>query len=96
MTRVYLSASAGLRPNQLAFKDLDVYVAAWRDALVRELRAYTDNMCACLGDILIRWRRRAEVRLRVREGPSPVYHKPRTLRAWRRNAKRLMARHYPF
>jgi hypothetical protein len=40
MTCVYLRVGAGLRPNALAFQDLDTYVAAWRDALVKELRAY--------------------------------------------------------
>jgi hypothetical protein len=33
--RVYLRVSAGLRPNVLAYQDLDAYAAAWRDALVK-------------------------------------------------------------
>jgi hypothetical protein len=36
-TRVYLSVGWGLRPNAIAFQDLDAYVAAWRDALVQGL-----------------------------------------------------------
>jgi hypothetical protein len=36
ITRVYLRVSAGLRPNALAFQDLDACVAAWRAALVTE------------------------------------------------------------
>jgi hypothetical protein len=39
ITRVYLRVGAGLRPNALAFQDLDDYIAAWRDALVQELAA---------------------------------------------------------
>jgi hypothetical protein len=37
MTRIYLRVSTGLRPNALAFQVLDANVAAWRDALVKEL-----------------------------------------------------------
>jgi hypothetical protein len=40
MTHACLRVSAGLRPNALAYQDLDAYAAAWRDALVKELRAY--------------------------------------------------------
>jgi hypothetical protein len=39
-THAYLRVSAGLRPNAPAFQDLDAYATAWRDALVKELRAY--------------------------------------------------------
>jgi hypothetical protein len=38
ITRVCLRVSGGFRPNALAYQDLDAYIAAWRDALVKELR----------------------------------------------------------
>jgi hypothetical protein len=47
ITRVYLRVSTGLRPNALAFQDLDAYAAAWRDALVKELRAYRAAVQYC-------------------------------------------------
>jgi hypothetical protein len=47
VTRVYLRVSTGLRPNALAFQDLDAYAAAWRDALVKELRAYKAAVQYC-------------------------------------------------
>ena len=59
-TRAYLRVSAGHRPNALAFQDLDAYVAAWRDALIKELRAYKAAALACAQ--VIRARRRDEAR----------------------------------
>jgi hypothetical protein len=52
ITRAYLRVSAGLRPNALAFQDLDAYAAAWRDALVKELRAYKAAADHCFIAIL--------------------------------------------
>jgi hypothetical protein len=60
ITRVYLRVSAGLLPNALAFQDLDAYAAAWRDALIKELRAYTAAVQYCVN--AIRARRRDEAR----------------------------------
>jgi hypothetical protein len=40
ITRAYLRVSAGLYPKACNYQDIDAYAAAWRDALVRELRAY--------------------------------------------------------
>ena len=40
ITRAYLRVSGGFRPDPLADQDLDSYAAAWRDAIVKELRAY--------------------------------------------------------
>jgi hypothetical protein len=54
ITRSYLRVSAGLRPNALAFQDLDAYAAAWRDALVKELRAYKAMVDHCLSAVLER------------------------------------------
>jgi hypothetical protein len=52
ITRAYLRVSAGLNPNALDFQDLDAYAAAWRDALVKELRAYKAMVDHCLAS---RW-----------------------------------------
>jgi hypothetical protein len=60
MTHVYLSISSGLRPNALAFQDLDSYVAAWRDTLFKELCAYKAAALYCTQ--VIRAHLRAEAR----------------------------------
>jgi hypothetical protein len=93
MTRVYLCVGAGLRPNALAFQDLDAYVAAWRYALVKELRAYKAAALYCAQ--AIRARLRAEARFLTSGDPqlAKTHHKALALRAWRRNAER-MARHW--
>jgi hypothetical protein len=52
ITRTYLRVGAVLRPNALAYQDLDAYVAAWRDALVKELRAHRAMVEHCLGEVL--------------------------------------------
>ena len=91
ITRAYLRVSACLRPNALDFQDLDAYAAAWRDALVKELRAYKATADHCLSVVLDR--RRDEVRcLRLMNG-AKTHHKARAHRAWRRNAERI-ARHW--
>jgi hypothetical protein len=86
ITRVYLRVSTGLRPNALAFQDLDAYAAAWRDALVKELRTYR-----AASSTAIRTRRRDEARFLT---SAKTHHKARAHCAWRRNAER-MARHWP-
>jgi hypothetical protein len=91
ITCVYLRVSAGLRPNALAFQDLDAYVAAWRDALVKELRAYKGAVLYCVN--AIRARRRDEARFLAMKG-AKTHRKARAPRAWRRNAER-MALHWP-
>jgi hypothetical protein len=40
LTRAFLSVYAGLRPKACEYQDLDAYAAAWRDAIVKELRVY--------------------------------------------------------
>jgi hypothetical protein len=95
ITRAYLRVSAGLVPNALAFKDLDAYAAAWRDALVKELRAYKAAAVHC-GNA-IRVRRRDEARFLAMNGgvAAKPHNKARAHRAWRRNAERTgMARHW--
>ena len=57
MTRVCLRYAWDLRPDPLAFQDLDAYVAAWRDALVGANKA-TAAACA----EAIRTRRDAQAR----------------------------------
>ena len=91
ITRAYLRVSTGLRPNALAFQDLDAYVAVWRDALVKELRAYKAAALYCAQAI----RARLSTEARFASGHpqfARTHHKARALRALRRNAER-MARH---
>jgi hypothetical protein len=92
ITHAYLRVSTGLRPNALAFQDLDAYAAAWRDALVKELRAYKAAVQYCFSAILVR--RRDEARFLAMNGgvAAKTHNKARAHRAWRRNAER-MARH---
>jgi hypothetical protein len=40
ITRAYLRVSASLYPKACEYQDLGAYAAAWRDAIVKELRAY--------------------------------------------------------
>ena len=86
-TRVHLRVSADLRPNALAFQDLDAYAAAWRDALVKELRAYKAAADHCLSAVLDR--RFDEARCLRRMKGAKTHHKVRAHRAWRRNAERM-------
>ena len=77
---------SGLRPNALAFQDLDVYAAAWLDALVKEMRAYKAAADHCSSVILER--RRDEARFLRMKG-AKTHHKACVHRAWRRNAERM-------
>ena len=90
ITHAYLRVSTGLRPNALAFQDLDAYAAAWRDALVKELRAYKAAADNCFSAILERRRDEAHF---LRMSGAKTHNKARAHRAWRRNAER-MARHW--
>jgi hypothetical protein len=87
ITRAYMRVSAGLRPNHLAYQDLDAYAAAWRDALVKELRAYK----ATSDHSVVLQRRFDEARfLRLNGGVAAKTHpKARAHRAWRRKAERM-------
>jgi predicted ATPase len=87
ITRAYLRVSAGLRPNALAFQDLDAYAAAWRDALVKALRAYKATADHCFSVVLDRSRDEARF-IRMMKG-AKTHHKERAHRAWRRNAERM-------
>ena len=89
ITRVYLRVNGGFRPDPLAYQDLDAYAAAWRDALVKELRAYKATSDHCFSVVLDR--RRDEARfLRLNGGvAAKTRPKARAHRAWRRNAERM-------
>ena len=88
-SRAYLRVSAGLRPKALDsdFQNLDAYAAAWRDALVKELRAYKAIADHCLSVVLDR--RRDEARFLRRMKGAKTHPKARAHRAWRRNAERM-------
>jgi hypothetical protein len=91
ITRAYLRVSAGLRPNALAFQDLDAYAAAWCDALVKELRAYKAAADHCFSAILERRRDEAHF---LRMSGAKTHNKASAHRVWRSNADR-MARNRP-
>jgi hypothetical protein len=77
--------SAGLRPNALDYQD--AYAAAWRDALVKELRAYKATADHCFSVVLDSRRDEAHF-IRMMKG-AKTHHKACAHRAWRRNAKRM-------
>jgi hypothetical protein len=87
ITRAYLRVSADLRPNAFEYQDLDAYAAAWRDALVKELRAYKAAVDHCLSAVLER--RFNESRSYRMMNGAKAHHKARAHRAWRRNAERM-------
>ena len=89
ITRAYLRVSGGFRPNPLVFKDLDAYADAWRDAIVKELRAYKATADHLFSVVLGRCFDEARF-LRWNGGKAAKTHtKARALRAWRRNAERM-------
>jgi hypothetical protein len=88
ITRAYLRVSADLRPNAFEYQDLDAYVAAWRDALVKELRAHRAMVEYCLGEVLER-RVKEACCYRLMNG-AKTHHRVRAHRAWRRNAERMV------
>ena len=89
ITCAYLRVSGGFHPNPLAYQDLDAYAAAWRDTLVKELRAYRATSDHLFGVVLDR-RRDEACFLRWNGGKATKKHpKARAHRAWRRNAERM-------
>jgi hypothetical protein len=88
VTRAYLRVSADLRPNACEYQDLDAYVAAWRDALVKALRAHRAMVEYCLGEVLER--RVKESRCYRLMNGAKTHHRVRAHRAWRRNAERMV------
>jgi hypothetical protein len=90
-TRAFLRVSGGrgFFPNPLAYKDLDAYVAAWRDAIVNALRAYRATSDRLLSVVLDR-RRDEACFLRWNGGKATKKHpKARAHRAWRHIAERM-------
>jgi hypothetical protein len=89
ITRTYLRVSAGLYPKACDYQDLDAYAAAWRDALVKELRAYKATADHLFSVVLGRCFDEARF-LRLNGGKATKTHpQARALRAWRRNAERM-------
>ena len=90
ITRAYLRVSGGFRPDPLAYKDLDAYVAAWRDAIVNALRAYRATTDRIFSVLLDRLRDEARfLRLNGGKKAAKTHPKARAHRAWRRNAERM-------
>ena len=90
IARALARVSGRFPSSPLDYKDLDAYVAAWRDAIVNALRAYratTDRIFSVLMD-----RRRNEryfLRLNGGKKAAKTHPKARAHRAWRRNAERM-------
>jgi hypothetical protein len=89
ITRAFLRVSGGFFPSPLVYKDLDAYVTAWRDAIVKALRAYRATSDHLFSVVLDR-RRDEACLLRWNGGKAAKKHpKARAHRAWRRNAERM-------
>jgi hypothetical protein len=86
MTSVYMRTFKveRLRPDPCAFPDLDAYVAAWREGLIHALCAHQADEAADM-----------QARAPKRGHPQFKANKAYALRAWRRNAERMLARHWP-
>jgi hypothetical protein len=54
LTRAYRRVCADLSHDARDYQDLDAYVAAWRDALIKALRAHRAMVEYCLGEMLER------------------------------------------
>jgi hypothetical protein len=75
--------------SPLVYKDFDAYVAAWRDAIVKALRAYRATADRLFSVVLDR-RSGEHHFLRWNGGKAAKKHpKARAHRAWRRNAERM-------
>ena len=91
ITRAYLRVSGGFRPNPLVYKDLDAYVAAWRDAIVNALRAYRATADRLFSVVIDRLRNEARfLSLNGGKKAAKTHPKARAHRAWRRNAERML------
>ena len=79
----------GFPSSPLVYKDLDAYVAAWCDAIVKALRAYRATSDHLFSVVLDR-RRDEACFLKLNGGKAAKTHpKARAHRAWRRNAERM-------
>ena len=88
ITRAFLRVSGGFSPNPLVYKDFDAYVAAWRDAIVKALRAYRATSDRLFGTGPPP-RRAVLSQAEWRKGRHEAPQGARAPRAWRRNAERL-------
>ena len=87
MTSVYMRTFKveRLRPDPCAYADLDAYVAAWREELIHALCAHQADEAADM-----------QARAPKRGHPQFKANRAYALRAaWRRNAERMLARHWP-
>ena len=89
IARAFGRVSGRFPSSPLVYKDFDAYVAAWRDAIVKALRAYratADHLFSVLLDRL-----RDEARFLRRNGgkAAKTHPKARAHRAWRRHAERM-------
>jgi hypothetical protein len=75
---------ARLHPDPCAFPDLDAYIAAWREELIHALCAHQADEAADM-----------QARAPKRGHPQFKANRAYALRAWRRNAERMLARHWP-
>ena len=90
IARAYLRVSGGFRPNPLVYKDLDAYVAAWRDAIVNALRAYRATADRLFSVVIDRLRNEARfLSLNGGKKAAKTHIKARAHRAWRLNAERM-------
>jgi hypothetical protein len=75
--------------SSLAYKDLDTYIAAWRDAIVKALLAYRATSDRLFSVVLDR-RSDEQCFLKLNGGKAAKKHpKARAHRAWRHNAERM-------
>jgi hypothetical protein len=86
IARAFGRVSGGFPSSPLVYQDFDAYVAAWRDAIVKELRAYRATANHLFSVLLDRLRNEARF-LRLKGGKAAKKHpKARARRACRRNA----------
>jgi hypothetical protein len=89
ITRAFLRVSGGFFPSPIAYQDLDAYAAAWRNAIVKALRAYRATSDRVFSVVLDR-RRDEACFLKLNGGVAAKTHpKARAHRAWQRNAERM-------
>jgi hypothetical protein len=89
ITRAFLRVSGGFFPSPLTYQDLVACAAAWRDAIVKALRAYRATSDHLFSVVLDR-RRDEACFLKLNGGKAAKKHpKARAHRAWLRNAERM-------
>ena len=90
IARALARVSGRFPSSPLDYKDLDAYVAAWRDAIVNALRAYRATADHLFSVLLDRLRDEARfLRLNGGKKAAKTHPKARAHRAWRRNAERM-------